>query len=133
MNIITSSVIARPIGTQRQAIVSYGDTHIVVGSSSIRDTLSDHIRSTDLLLAALATDCTFVCQDEALRLKIPLNSLTTTVRWTYTSETPGIVVRFAWSGPNSTQARLLVESVEAKSQTYRLLARATPIQIEIVS
>lgn len=134
MSITTSSVIARPIGKQRQAIVSYGDNHIVVGSPAIRDTLSDYIRSTDLLLAALATDCTFVCQEEAQQLDIPLQGLTTSVRWVYpaSADSPEIVVRLAWSGPKSRQTTQILDAIRTKCQTYRLLAKAIPITFEIV-
>lgn len=130
-----SRIIARPIGSQRQALVSYGDTHMVVGSPLIRDTVSRHAQPTDLLLAALATDCTFICQDEIQRRALPIHNATVSTRWNGPANTPGsdpeIIIRLAISGTDKTQAEQLVQAIQQNSQTYRWLARAIAISFEI--
>lgn len=127
-----SSVVARPFGAQRQAIVSFGDTHIVIGSPFIRDTISRSSDPTDLLLATLATDCTFTLQEAATQAGILLNSLTTTANWVE-SENGAIRLRFALNGPSEAEVRQLLENLESSCQMYKLLARSIMITFETVS
>lgn len=135
---LTHSVIARPFGARRQAIVSIGDTHMVIGSAMIHDTVSSLSQPDDLLLATLATDCTFACQDAAQSLAIPLTSLTTSLRWehapgdNHSSTPPSIVVRLALSGPDKDQAAQLVNLVQANGRMVRLLQSVISITFETI-
>lgn len=79
-------VIARPFGHRAQAIVSYKDQHLIVGADSINSTTGERTRPADLLLAALATDATFICQAEAEATGIPLYALTASAGWVETTE-----------------------------------------------
>ena len=126
------SVIARPFGARRQAIVSFGDTHMVIGSALITDTITGLTQPSDFLLAALATDCTFACQDSAEELEILLNSLTTTTRWKL-AEQREIIVRLGLSGPTANQSNQLIECIKAKASMYKLLVQIVPISFEVVS
>jgi len=126
------SVIARPFGARRQAIVSFGDTHMVIGSALITDTITGLTQPSDFLLAALATDCTFACQDAAQELEILLNSLTTTTRWKL-AEQREIIVRLGLSGPTANQSNQLIECIKAKASMYKLLVQIVPISFEVVS
>jgi uncharacterized OsmC-like protein len=137
MPFATNSVIARPLGGHHHAIVSARDNHLIVGSPRLRDTLSERSRPLDLLLAALATDSTFACQDAAQRLAIPVYSLTTTVCWAFEAEAAAeprhlVVIRLAVSGPDVDQGAQLVEAITTTCQTYKLLAQALPIEFEVI-
>jgi len=126
------SVIARPFGARRQAIVSFGDTHMVIGSSLITDTVTGLTQPSDFLLASLATDCTFACQDAAEEQQIMLNSLTTTTRWKI-AEHREIVVRIGLSGPTADQFDQLIDCMKHRASMYKLLVQIIPITFEVVS
>ncbi|MBA3870527.1 MAG: hypothetical protein H0X30_15395 [Anaerolineae bacterium] len=130
--VLLPSVIARPFGARRQAIVSFGDTHMVIGSALITDTVTGLTQPSDFLLASLATDCTFACQDAAAELDILLNSLTTTTRWKI-AEHREIIVRLGLSGPTELQAQQLIDCIKAKASMYKLLSQIIPITFEVFS
>jgi hypothetical protein len=130
---ITPPVIARPFGARRQAIVSFGDTHMVIGSPRLTDTITGLSQPSDLLLATLATDCTFACQDAAQALNIPLNSLTTSARWqTAESGERSIVVRLGLNGLSSAQIDQLITTVRTEAAMVKLLGVVIPIIFETV-
>lgn len=131
----TTIVTAHPVGEQNYAIVSYKDSQLVVGAPYLRDTVTKRSQPTDLLLAALATDCTFACQRAAQELQIPLNNMNTTVEWQCVpeeAEAAGreIRVRMALWGPNADQAKQLIEAVKKVSCTYAILASGISIVFE---
>ncbi|MEP6989176.1 MAG: hypothetical protein ABI970_26480 [Chloroflexota bacterium] len=130
--VLLPSVIARPFGARRQAIVSFGDTHMVIGSALITDTVTGLTQPSDFLLASLATDCTFACQDAATELDILLNSLTTTARWKI-AEHREIIVRLGLSGPTANQSDQLIECIKCKSSMYKLLSQVIPLTFEVFS
>lgn len=135
MNNLNSTIIVRPFGTRRQAVISYGDTHLVIGSSFARDSVTPAGQATDLLLAALAVDVTFVCQDEAARRGIPLTSVAALTRWSETIKDARLnhaMIRLALTGPNRQQSSDLVEAIKSKSDTYRLLAPVITIEFDVV-
>lgn len=125
----TPAVIARPFGTRRQAIVSFGDTHMVIGSPMIRDTISGLSQPNDLLLATLVTDCTFACQDTAQALDIPLTSLITSAKWSYENGQK-IIINIGLNGLNHEQVDQLVEGIKIRANLYRLIAQVIPICFE---
>jgi uncharacterized OsmC-like protein len=130
---ITPPVIARPFGARRQAIVSFGDTHMVIGSPRLTDTVTGLSQPSDLLLATLATDCTFACQDAAQALNIPLNSLTTSARW-HTSDTgeKSIIVRLGLNGLPPSQIEQIIATVKTEATMVKMLGVAIQINFETV-
>ena len=105
---------------------------MVIGSALITDTVTGLTQPGDFLLASLATDCTFACQDAAEENNIPLNSLTTTTRWKI-AENREIIVRLGLSGPSADQFDRLVECIKHRASMYKLLAQVVPITFETVS
>ncbi len=115
-------VIARPFGHKAQAIVSYRDQHLIVGADSINSTTGERTRPADLLLAALGTDATFICQAEAEAAQIPLYALTASLGWIEAAEggfaaptpTAGIPIPAIYKGddPDATRPmpRILLKS-----------------------
>ena len=105
---------------------------MVIGSASITDTITGLTQPSDFLLASLATDCTFACQDAAEEHNILLNSLTTTTRWKL-AEHREIVVRLGLSGPNADQFDQLIDCIKSRASMYKLLVQIVPISFEVVS
>jgi hypothetical protein len=126
---LTPPVIARPFGARRQAIVSLGDTHMVIGSPAVSETNAGLSQPGDLLLATLATDLTFAAQEAAESLGLILGSLSITTRWKL-SERREIVTRLTVSGVPVDQMPLLLEGLKARSWMYRLLVQVVPISFE---
>lgn len=126
---VAASVTARPIGQRHHAIVSYRDNHLIVGAPTLRDTVTERTQPLDLLLASLATDCTFVCQDAAQRDGITLYSMVVTAELANLKTEPQIVLRVALSGPDAAQTAPLVEAIKQGSKTYQMLNRAMTISI----
>lgn len=126
---VAASVTARPIGQRHHAIVSYRDSHLIVGAPALRDTVAERTQPLDLLLASLATDCTFVCQDAAQREGITLYSMVVTAELANLKTEPEILLRLALAGPDAAQTAPLVEAIKQGSKTYQMLNRAMRITI----
>jgi len=124
-----SRVIVKLFGAQHQAIVSLGDTHFVVGSSLARDIALQSSRAQEMLLAALATDCTFVCQDAIHSIGINQNGLTISARFI---ELDHVEVRFVISNLNDEQCQAIVTFIKTHCQLYQLLAPVLNINLRIV-
>ncbi|MBX3061388.1 MAG: OsmC family protein [Anaerolineae bacterium] len=132
MTDLSGAVIAHPIGSQNCAIVTYRDNHLMVGSPQLRDTMTERSRPSDLLLAALVTDCTFACQESARELGVLLTSMHTTAQWERTNSDQSIRIRLALTGPDQQQAERLVCMIKSHSQTYNMLQAGVDIEFEIV-
>ena len=126
---LTPPVIARPFGPRRQAIVSLGDTHMVIGSPVLSETNAGLSQPGDLLLATLATDFTFACQEAADSLGLVITNLSITTRWKV-SERREIIARFSLTGVLPDQMPLLLEALKSRSWMYRLLVQVVPISFE---
>lgn len=131
MTDLSDAVIAHPIGSQNCAIVTYRDNHLMVGSPQLRDTMTERSRPSDLLLAALVTDCTFACQESARELGVLLKSMRATAQWVGTNSDLSIRMRLALSGPDQQQAERLVNMIKTHSQTYIMLHVGVAIEFEI--
>jgi hypothetical protein len=131
MNRVKPNIIVRPFGVQRQAIVSFGETHMIIGSPLIHDTISSANQPLDLLVATLATDCTFAGQEAARLLEIPLVNLTTSAQWI--EGDPAVEeVRMAMKGPTQEQVDLIIKAVQANSVIYRLFEPVLRIELRPV-
>lgn len=124
-----SNIIVKPFGVQRQAIVSFADTHVVIGSPMIRDTISESSRPHDLLLAALATDCTFSCQDGAKSLGLSVQNMSTSTSWI---ESGAAEIRFTIGGLTDAQCAAILTFVKDNCALYKLLASSLSITLHIV-
>jgi organic hydroperoxide reductase OsmC/OhrA len=133
----TQAIIARPFGQPHQAIVTYRDQHLIVGSGQLNGTMGERTRPSDMLLAALATDCIFACQDAAMLADMSLYSMAVTAQWRAESSdgqidmSQGIRLRVAMSGPDAEQKAHLTQAIITRSATYGLLSKTMPVQIEI--
>ena len=129
MNTNQSRVIVKLFGVQDQAIVSLGDTHFVVGSSLARDIASQSSRAKEMLLAALATDCSFVCQDAIHSIGIIQKGLTISARFL---EQDHVELRFVINNLNDEQCQTILTFIKTHCQLYQLLAPVLNINLRIV-
>lgn len=123
MHTVKSTVIARSFGVPGQAIVSIGDTHIVVGSSALRGTMS---RSSDLLLASLAMDCLFTSQQAGVSLKNLMVTAHADEQFT------AIELRLIMSGPTPQQANQIITYIHQHSLLLQLFAVMPTITHKLV-
>ncbi len=129
MTTVRSSIIVRPFGAKQQAIISLEDTHFVIGSPAIRDTRTLPSRPVDLLLATLATDCTFTCQEGAAALGLPLQYVAATAYWTASNAAE---IRFTTSGIIGESTGELRRYIENNSQVYELLSPTVSIALHFI-
>ena len=120
------TIIVKPFGVHQQAIVMLGDMQFVVGSAMIRETKSQPSRPLELLLATLATDCTFTCQEGAVALGLPLNNFSALAQWL---DPKTAEIRFTITGSNEQQMRDLIRYIKENSTIYKLLAPGVTINL----
>jgi uncharacterized OsmC-like protein len=115
--------------------------HFVVDSPPPLGGPNEEINPIDLLLSALATCGTFVCEKAAQEMSFPLDRVTVTVAGDFDPRgicgepvdprLQAVRVRLALFGPNQPQAETLVAAFQSRCPVYTTLARATPITIEL--
>ena len=139
----TASVTSRLSGLRGRAIVAVRGHHFVVDSPLALGGPNEEVNPMDLLLSALATHGTFICERAAQEMGIPLHSVSITAEGEFdprgvTGERvdPGLQtlhVRLALSGPTEAQCQALAEAVRTRCPVYTTLARAVPIDLETVT
>jgi uncharacterized OsmC-like protein len=95
----------------------------------------------DLMLGALATCATFICETAAQERDIPLRAVTVTAAGDLDSRglcngdinprMQAFRVRLALSGPTEVEAEALVEAFRTRCPVYTTFSRAAPIEIEV--
>jgi uncharacterized OsmC-like protein/predicted small metal-binding protein len=138
----TASVTSRLSGLAGRAIVTARGHHYIVDSPPPLGGPNEEINPIDVLLSALATCGTFVCETAAGELGIPLEAIAVTAAGDFDprgvcgeSVDPRMQVfrvRLALTGPTQEQGEALAEAFRARCPVYTTLARAAPIDLEIV-
>lgn len=142
-HLATASVTSRLSGMAGRAIVSARGHHFIVDSPPPLGGPNEEINPIDVLLGALATCATFLCETAALEKDIELHQATAIVAGDFDPRgvcgepvDPGIQalrVRLNLSGPSQAQAEILAEEFKQRCPVYRTLAKAIPINIEVVT
>jgi len=137
----TASVTARLSGQPGRAIVSARGHHWIVDSPPPLGGPNEELNPIDVLLSALATCGTFVCETAAQELNIPLDAVAVTAAGDFDPRgvcgqpvDPSIQafrVRLALSGPGEQQAGVLAEAFRTRCPVYTTLSRAAPIEVEV--
>jgi uncharacterized OsmC-like protein/predicted small metal-binding protein len=137
----TASVTSRLSGQPGRAIVAARGHHFIVDSPPPLGGPNEEINPIDVLLSALATCGTFVCETAAHEMDIPLDAVAVTAAGDFDprgvcdeSVDPRIQefrVRLALSGPTEEQAEALAEAFRTRCPVYTTLTRAAPIELEI--
>jgi len=137
----TASVTSRLSNLPGRAIVTARGHHFVVDSPPPLGGPNEEINPIDLLLSALATCGTFVCEKAAQEMSVLLDRVTITVAGDFDPRgvcgepidprIQALRVRLAISGPTQAQAEALVAAFQTRCPVYTTLSRFTPITVEI--
>jgi uncharacterized OsmC-like protein len=137
----TAMVTSRLSGLSGRAIVTARGHHFVVDSPAPLGGPNEEVNPIDLLLSALATCGTFVCETAAQEMGIDLDSIAVTAAGDF--DPRGVCgepvdprmqafrVRLALSGPTREQGEELAEAFRMRCPVYTTLSRAAPIELEI--
>lgn len=137
----TASVTSRLSGLSGRAIVAARGHHFIVDSPPPLGGPNEEINPIDVLLSALATCGTFVCETAAQEMDIPLDAVAVTAAGDFDPRgvcgepvDPRIQtfrVRLALTGPTEAQAEALAEAFRTRCPVYTTLSRAAPIELEV--
>ncbi|MEW6374655.1 MAG: OsmC family protein, partial [Thermodesulfobacteriota bacterium] len=137
----TASVTSRLSGLPGRAIVTARGHHFVVDSPPPLGGPNEEINPIDVLLSALATCGTFVCETAAQEMNIPLHTIALTAAGDFDprgicgepvdSKMQAFRVRLILTGPTKAQAEALAEAFRKRCPVYTTLSLAAPIDFEI--
>jgi len=140
--LITASVTSHLTNQPGRAMVAARGHHFVVDSPAPLGGPNEEINPIDVLLGALATGGTFVCETAAQEMGIPLHSIGVTASGDFDPRglcgdgvNPRIQafrVRLAMSGPTGEQAEALAGAFRTRCPVFTTFVRAAPIELEIV-
>ena len=138
----TASVTSRLSGQPGRAIVAARGHHFIVDSPPSLGGPNEEINPIDVMLSALATCGTFVCETAAREMDIPLDAIVVTAAGDF--DPRGVCgepvdprfqkfrVRLAVSGPSEAQAEALANAFRTRCPAYTTLSRAVPTKLEVV-
>jgi len=138
----TASVTSRLSGLPGRAIVTARGHHFVVDSPLPLGGPNEEINPIDVLLSALATCATFVCERAAQEMNIALDAIAVTAAGDF--DPRGICgeqvdpkiqtfrVRLNLTGPTKAQAEALSETFRKRCPVYTTMSRNTSIDLETV-
>jgi uncharacterized OsmC-like protein len=138
----TASVTSRLSGLPGRAIVTARGHHFIVDSPRPLGGPNEEINPVDVLLSALATCGTFVCETAAQEMGVPLKGIAVTAAGDF--DPRGVCgepvdprmqafrVRLALTGPSQAQAEALAQAFRTRCPVYTTLSRAAPIELEVV-
>ena len=140
--LVTGTATSRLTNQPGRTIVSARGNHFVVDSPAPLGGPNEELNPIDLLLGALATCGTFVCETAASEMGIPLQGVTVTAAGDFdprglcgTEEInprmQGFRVRLALSGPSEEQGAALAEAFRTRCPVYTTFVRAAPIELEV--
>jgi len=141
-HLATTSVTSHLTHQPGRAIVTARGHHYVVDSPASLGGPNEEINPLDVLLSALATCGTFVCEAAAQEMDIPLHGIAVTAAGDFdprglcgqgvNPRMRGFRVRLAMTGPTEAQAEVLAEAFRTRCPVFTTFVRAAPIEIEIV-
>ena len=139
----TGSVTSHLTHQPGRAMVTARGHHFVVDSPLPLGGPNEEINPVDVLLSALATCGTFVCEAVAQEMGIPLHAIAVTAAGDFdprglcgtdavNPRMQAFRVRLAMSGPTQEQADALVGAFQTRCPVYTTFVRAAPVEVEIV-
>ncbi len=137
----TATVTSRLSNLSGRTIVTARGHHFIVDSPAPLGGPNEELNPIDVLLSALATCGTFVCETAAQEMDIPLDFVSITAAGDfdprgvcgepYDPRVQEFRVRVGLSGPTQAQANALIEAFRSRCPVYTTFSRAAPINIEI--
>jgi len=137
----TASVTSHLSGQPGRAIVAARGHRFIVDSPPPLGGPNEEINPIDVLLSALATCGTFVCETAAHEMDIPLDAVAVTAAGDFDPRgvcgepvDPRIQEFRVWlalSGPTEAQAEALAKAFRTRCPVYTTLSRAAPIELEV--
>jgi len=141
--LVTASVLSRLSHIPGRAIVTARGHHFIVDSPPPLGGPNEEINPIDVLLGALATCGTFVCETAADEENIPLAGVNVAVAGDFDprgvcgepvdSSIQALRVQLNFNGPTPEQAEFLAEAFRHRCPVYGTLAKAVPIEMEVVT
>ncbi len=141
-SLATATATSRLTNVPGRAIVTARGHHFIVDSPPPLGGPNEEINPIDVLLGALATCGTFVCETAAQEQQIPLQGVSVDVAGDFDPRgvcgepvDPSIQalrVRLNLTGPSPEQAQLLAEAFRRRCPVYGTLAKAAPIEMDVV-
>jgi uncharacterized OsmC-like protein len=138
----TGSVTSHLTNQPGRAIVTARGHHFVVDSPAPLGGPNEEINPVDVLLSALATCGTFVCETAAQEMGIPLDGVAVTAAGDFdprglcgqgvNPRMQAFRVRLALSGPTGAQAEALADAFRTRCPVFTTFTRAAPVEVEIV-
>ena len=141
-NLATVSLVSRLSNESGRALVTSRGHHFIVDSPPPLGGPNEEVNPLDILLAALATCGTFVCETAARELDIPLESALVTVEGDFDPRgvkgVDGVDPRLqafrvvlSLEGPTQEQGQTLADAFRARCPVFTTLNRSCPIEITV--
>ena len=141
-SLVTGKVVSQLSGVPGRAIVSARGHHTIVDSPLPLGGPNEEINPIDLLLSALSTCATFVCETVASELGIPLSAISAKAEGDFdprgvcgdpvNPRVQAFRVELKVTGPTEEQAQTLVEAFQTRCPIYTTLSRSAPIGIDVI-
>jgi uncharacterized OsmC-like protein len=138
----TAAVTSSLSNQSGRALVTVRGHHFVVDSPPPLGGPNEEVNPIDLMLSALATCGTFVCEKAAQEMGLPLDHVSVTVAGDFDPRgvcgdpvdprLQDVRIRLALSGPTRPQAEALAAAFQSRCPVYTTLLRSTPITIELI-
>jgi uncharacterized OsmC-like protein len=139
--LVTGTAVSRLSNQPGRAIVTARGHHVIVDSPAPLGGPNQELNPIDIMLAALATCATFICETAAQELAIPLHAIGVTVAGDFDPRgvcgeavdprVQAFRVKISMSGPTPHQADELVEQFKQRCPVYTTFSRAAPVAIEV--
>jgi uncharacterized OsmC-like protein len=140
-HLVTASVTSNLTNQPGRAIVMARGHHFVIDSPAPLGGPNEEVNPVDILLSALATCGTFVCETAAQEMGIPLHKIGVTASGDFdprglcgqgvNPRMRAFRVRLALSGPTEEQAEALADAFRTRCPVFTTFSRAAPIELEI--
>lgn len=138
----TSSASSRLSGVAGRAMISARGHHLIVDSPLSLGGPNEELNPLDLLLGALATCATFICETAAQEQHIPLQQVEVVVAGDFDprgicgepveAKIQALRVQVSLTGPSEAEAVTLIEQFKQRCPVYRTLIIATSVEVDVV-
>lgn len=140
--LVTVAATARLTNEAGRSLVTLRGHHLVVDAPLILGGPNEEVNPVDLLLAALATCATFICDYVAREQNIPLSQVRVAVAgdldprgmcgYPVDPRLQALRLQAHLTGPTQEQADILAQAVRSRCPIFTTLAEAVDIEVSVV-